>query len=69
MWLIQSQCPFSQTVPTDDAKKSPIGYTVLIHSEQYLHNKKEYLTESTSVVPTKDPSTVKLENISTTLEC
>ena len=40
MWLIQSQCPFSKTVPTDDAEKSPIGYTVLIHSEQYLHNKK-----------------------------
>ena len=60
---------FSQTTPTDDVKKSTVSHTVLACSKQHLRNtKREYLTESTSVVPVKYPLKVKLELL-TTLEC
>ena len=50
----------------DDAKKSSVSCTVLTYSIPDLPNKKkeEDLTESTSVVPVKYPSKVKLENSS-----
>ena len=60
---------FSQMVPTDDAEKSIVSHTVLTCSKQHLRNtKREDLTKSTGVVPTKDPLKVKLELL-TTLEC
>ena len=42
-----------------------------MYSRQNLHNteKEEDLTESTSVVPTKYPPKVKLENFYKTLKC
>ena len=53
---------------SDDAEKSPMSHTILTCSKLYLHNtKREYLTESTGMVPAKYPSKVKLE-LFTTLE-
>ena len=50
-------------------KKSPVSHTVLMCSEQYLHNtKREDPTESTGVVSAKYPLKVKLELL-ITLEC
>ena len=49
-------------------KKSPVSHTVLARSRQYLHNKREDLAESTSVILAKYPPKVKLEFL-TTLEC
>ena len=50
-------------------KKSTVSHTVLTCSMQYLHNtKREDLTKSTGVMPTKYPPKVKLE-LFTTLEC
>ena len=45
----------------DDAEKSPVSHTVLTYLKQDLHNKREDLIESTSVVPAKYPLKVKLE--------
>ena len=60
---------FSQMAPTDDAEKSIVSHTVLTCSKQHLRNtKREDLTKSTGVVPTKYPLKVKLELL-TTLEC
>ena len=56
-------------IPNDDAEKSIVSYTVHTYSKQHLHNtKREYLAESTGVVPAKYPPKVKLEFL-TTLEC
>jgi len=63
------KCTFPQTVPTDNAKKLTVSYTVLTYPKQHLHNmKREDLTESTGVVLAKYPPKVKLEFL-TTLEC
>ena len=59
---------FPQTMPTDDARKSIVSYTVNTCSQWHLHNTKRMdLTESTGVVPAKWPPKVKLELL-TTLE-
>ena len=60
--------------PTDNTnwwcQKSSVGCTVLTCSRQNLQNiNKEDLAKSTGVVPAKYPPKVKLERISTTLEC
>ena len=47
-----------------------MGCAILTYSRQNLRNKyKEDPIESTDVVPAKYPLKVKLERISTTLEC
>ena len=47
-----------------------MSYVVLMCSRQNLRNRnKEDLAESTGVIPAKYPPNVKLETISTTLEC
>ena len=47
-----------------------MSYVVLMYSRQNLRNRnKEDLVESTGVIPAKYPPNVKLETISTTLEC
>ena len=47
-----------------------MSHIVLTCSRQNMRNKnKEDLAESTGVVPAKYPLKVKLERISTTLEC
>ena len=45
-------------------KKSPVSHTVPTSSTPDLPNTKKDLTESTSVVPAKDPPKVKLEKSS-----
>ena len=45
-------------------KKSPISYTVLTCSIPNLPNTEKDLTESTNVVPAKDPPKVKSEESS-----
>ena len=56
---------FSQTAPTDDAeKKSPVSHTVPTCSIPDLPNTEKDLTESTGVVPAKDPPKVKSEESS-----
>ena len=43
------------------SKKSPVSHTVPTCSTPDLPNTEKDLTESTGVVPAKDPSKVKLE--------
>ena len=46
------------------SKKSPVNLTVPTRSTPDLPNTEKYLTESTSVVPAKDPQKLKLEESS-----
>ena len=51
-------------------QKSSVSCVVITYSKRNLRNRnKEYLAESTGVVPAKYPPKVKLERISTILEC
>ena len=45
-------------------KKSSMSYTISTCSTSDLPNTKKYLTESTGVVPAKDPPKAKLEESS-----
>ena len=45
-------------------KKSPVSYTIPTRSTPNLPNIEKDLTESTGVVPAKDPLKVKLEESS-----
>ena len=45
-------------------KKSPVSHTVPTRSTSDLSNTEKDLTESTGVVPAKDPPKVKLEESS-----
>ena len=48
-----SHSPFPQTVPTDDAKKSPMSHIVLHARNNTCITKRKDITENTSVVPAK----------------
>ena len=66
---LQHYSRFPQTVPTDDARKSTVSYTVNTCSQWHLQiTKRKDLTESTGVVPAEYPLKVKLELL-TVLEC
>ena len=39
-WQWRPEHHFEHKKKCDDAEKSPVSHTVLVHSKQYLHNKK-----------------------------